>query len=171
VSDYWGSYASGLGAIQGFGQQQTRQRAGSQLAAGQTSAAANTLFRSGDLAGGQTLQTQARTAATASRAQQLETATRVTKALKEARDTGQDLGAALAAVRPALLAIGTDERELAQIEQQVIANPGFLDQIEAITAEAMKYELRAGGDGDTVVVGLGPNGQTESRVAYAAPRA
>lgn len=164
--------------VDGIFTQRANKQAGSLLASGNSQGAANTLYRSGDLAGGRQIATQAASDATAARTQrtadsarQLQTTMQVVKALKAQRDAGQDVTAALASYRPTFLAIGTNPEEFDQIAAQVSANPAFLDQVEALTAQAMEYELRAGADGDTVAVGLNPlTGQTSSSVAYSAPR-
>lgn len=172
MADYWGSYASGLGAITGFGQQQTRQRAGSALAAGRPADAAREMYRSGDISGGREIETNARTTQAAQAARELATTQRVAQALREARDTGQDLSQALVAVRPALLALGTDEAALAGIERKILADPSYIDTINRILdAEAVKYSVVSGGNGDQVVVGLNERtGASSSRLSYVAPR-
>jgi len=164
--------------VDGLFTQRANRQAGALLAGGNSQGAANTLYQSGDLAGGRQIATQAATDATAARTQrtadsarQLQTTMQVVKALKAQRDAGQDVTAALASYRPTFLAIGTNPQEFDQIAAQVAANPAFLDQVEALTAQAMEYELRAGANGDTVAVGLNPlTGQTSSSVAYSAPR-
>lgn len=164
--------------VDGLFTQRANRQAGTLLAGGNSQGAANTLYQSGDLAGGRQIATQAATDATAARTQrtadsarQLQTTMQVVKALKAQRDAGQDVTAALASYRPTFLAIGTNPQEFDQIAAQVAANPAFLDQVEALTAQAMEYELRAGANGDTVAVGLNPfTGQTSSAVAYSAPR-
>lgn len=172
------SVQQGQQFVDGLFTQRANKQAGGLLASGNSQGAANTLYRSGDLAGGRQIATQAASDATAARTQrtadsarQLQTTMQVVKALKVQRDAGQDLTAALASYRPTFLAMGTNPQEFDQIAAQVSANPAFLDQVEALTAQAMEYELRAGADGDTVAVGLNPlTGQTSSSVAYSAPR-
>lgn len=153
-------------------------RAGNQLAQGNVQGAANTLYRTGNIEGGRgvvnqaaTERTAAETARTASSTRQLQTTQQIVKALKAQRDAGQDISAALPQYRETFLAMGTRPEDYDAIAAQIAANPAFLDQIEAITAQQMEYELRAGANGDTVAVGLNPQtGQTTSNVAYQAPR-
>lgn len=174
-----GAVQEGQNYVDGLFAQNANRLAGGMLAGGDTKGAASTLYRSGDLAGGRQIMTQAatdatnaRTQQTADSARQLQTTMQVVKALKAQRDSGQDVSAALMSYRPTFLALGTNPQEFDQIAAQIAANPAFLDQVEALTAQAMEYELRAGNSGDTVAVGLNKQtGQTSSRLAYAAPQA
>lgn len=166
------SRSNGQDWINGLFKQQANLQSGEQLANGDRRGAAATQYRYGNIDAGRQLTADADAAATKTKAEQLATTQMVVKALRAERDAGRDLGAALAAYRPTLLAMGTDAGQLATIEAQVLANPAFLEQIDAITAEQMKWELRAGANGDTVAVGLDPTkGTTRSRLAYAAPAA
>lgn len=174
-----GAVQEGQNYIDGLFAQNANRLAGNALASGNTRAASQALYRSGDLAGGRQVTQNAMADATAARTQQaadstrqLQTTLQVVKALKAQRDSGQDVSAALPQYRSTFLAMGTRPEDFDQIAQQIAANPAFLDQVEALTAQQMKYELRAGDRGDTVVVGLNPEtGQTTSNVAYQAPRA
>lgn len=164
--------------VDGIFTQRANRQAGQALQQRNYNQAAGALFGNGDLRGGmgvqqygQEQQAAQRAQRTADSARQLQTTMQVVKALKIQRDAGQDVTAALASYRPTFLALGTNPQEFDQIAAQVAANPAFLDQIEALTAQAMEYELRAGANGDTVAVGLNPlTGQTSSSVAYSAPR-
>lgn len=176
--DFLSGVQSGQDWVKGLYNDRAMSQAGGQLALGNASGAAQTLYRSGNIAGGQavtnqaaTERTAAATARTAATAQQLETTLRAARALKTVRDSGGDLGSAFDALTPSLTATGAQPGELATIRHQIAANPAFLDQIEAMTAKQMEYELRAGVDGDTVAIGLNPTtGATTSNVAYSAPR-
>lgn len=157
----------------------TNRAAGNQLAAGNYGGAAGTLFQSGNIDGGRQLLADqasqaaaARTNQTANNAQRLQATLSAAQALKNVRNQQGDVTAAFDEMAPALaVATGSSPQELAAIRSQIASNPAFLDQIEAATAQQMKYELRAGADGDTVAVGLNPNtGATTSNVAYSAPR-
>lgn len=174
-----GAVQEGQNYVDGLFAQNANRLAGGLLAGGDTKGAASTLYRAGDLTGGRQIMTQAatdatnaRTQQTADSARQLQTTMQVVKALKAQRDAGQDVSTALLSYRPTFLALGTNPQEFDQIAAQIAANPAFLDQVEALTAQAMDYELRAGNNGDTVAVGLNKQtGQTSSRLAYAAPQA
>lgn len=174
-----GAVQEGQNYVDGLFAQNANRLAGNALASGNTRAASQALYRSGDLAGGRQITQNAMADATASRTQQtadsarqLQTTLQVVKALKAQRDSGQDVSTALMSYRPTFLAMGTNPQEFDQIAQQIAANPAFLDQVEALTAQAMEYELRAGNNGDTVAVGLNKQtGETQSRLAYAAPQA
>lgn len=176
--DFLGGVQQGQNWIDGLFQQQAKRQAGAALASGNTQGAAQTLYRAGDLAGGRQVTqnaaadaTAAQAARTADSARQLQTTLQVVKALKSQRDAGQDVSAALPQYRATFLAMGTRPEDFDQIAAQIAQNPAFLDQIEELTAQQMKYELRAGADGDTVAIGLNPEtGQTSSNVAYQAPR-
>lgn len=174
-----GAVQEGQNYVDGLFAQNANRLAGNALASGNTRGASQALYRSGDLAGGRQVTQNAMADATAARTQQaadstrqLQTTLQVVKALKAQRDSGQDVSTALMSYRPTFLAMGTNPQEFDQIAQQIAANPAFLDQVEALTAQAMEYELRAGNNGDTVAVGLNKQtGETQSRLAYAAPQA
>lgn len=176
--DPFGSRQAGLNYAQKLSQMGLDRRAGGQLAAGNPYEAAQTLYRGGDLAGGQAVRTNARAEtaatqaqATADRAHKLETTLRVARALKDVRAKGGDVATAYQSMLPSLALLGTPQ-ELQAVGQQIQQDPAFLDQLEALTAEQVKYELRAGANGDTVAIGLNPTtGATTSSVAYQAPRA
>lgn len=177
--DFLGGVQQGQNWIDGLFQQNAQRRAGASLASGNTQGAAQALYRAGDLAGGRQVTQNAaadamaaQAARTADSARQLQTTLQVVKALKARRDAGEDVSQALPGYRSTFLAMGTRPEDFDQIATQIAQNPAFLDQIEELTAQQMKYELRAGNNGDTVAVGLNPEtGQTSSRLAYAAPQA
>jgi hypothetical protein len=171
TDSFWGNYTQGLGAISGVGQQLTARQAGGQLAAGSAGAAASTLYRAGNLAGAQEIQASAATQRAASRAEQLALTKQVIDAARAERDAGRDVGAALNSYRGAFEALGTSAADFDAIASQVIANPALIEQFDAITQQELAWELRAGGNGDTIAVRAPDRyGNTQSRVAYAAPR-
>jgi soluble lytic murein transglycosylase len=170
------SVQQGQSFADGLFQTQARRTAGAALAAGDYGAAANTMFRRGDLAAGQGIRDQQRTNRnnqiadqTADRGRQLASTLGIVRALKSVRDQGGDILQAVDQYRPALLAMGTDPADLDQIIGQVAQNPAFLDQIEQITAtQQAEWEFRDGGAGDVVAVRTGADGP-ESRLIYDAP--
>lgn len=171
TDSFWGNYSSGLNAINGVGQQLTARRAGGQLAAGNTRGAAATMFRAGNLEGGQAIQANAATAQTARRAEQLALTKQVIEAARRERDAGRDVAAALNSYRGAFEALGTSAEDFDAVASQVIANPALIEQFDAITQQELEWELRAGSNGDTIAVRAPDRyGNTQSRVAYAAPR-
>lgn len=174
-----GAVQEGQNYVDGLFAQNANRLAGNALASGNTRAASQALYRSGDLAGGRQVTqnamadaTAARTQQTADSTRQLQTTLQVVKALKAQRDSGQDVSAALPQYRATFLAMGTRPEDFDQIAAQIAANPAFLDQVEALTAQQMEWELRSGANGDTAAVGINKQtGQTASRLAYAAPQA
>ena len=101
-------------------------------------------------------------------AQQLQSTLQIIGTVKRARDSGQDVSQILPAYRDAFIAMGTDPQQLAQIEQQVAANPAFLDQIEQIVGQqARELEILNLGGGSWAAV----DQATGQRVSgYNAPR-
>lgn len=177
--DFMPGIQSGQNWMDRIFQQRAQIEAGRSLAAGDTRGASNRLYSAGNLEGGRQITQNAAADAAAAEAQrtassqrQYQTTLQVVKALKARRDSGQDVASALPEYRQTFIAMGTRPEDFDAISAQIAANPAFLDQIEQITAKQMEYELRAGANGDTVAVGLNPEtGQTQSRLAYAAPQA
>lgn len=86
-------------------------------------------------------------------AQQLQSTLQIIGTVKRARTQGQDVSQILPAYRDAFIAMGTDPQQLAQIEQQVAANPAFLDQIENIIGQqARQLEIQNLGNGYGVAI-------------------
>lgn len=177
--DFMAGIQSGQNWMDRIFQQRAQIEAGRSLAAGNAQGAASRLYGAGNLEGGRavvnqaaTERTAAETARTASSARQLQTTQQIVKALKAQRDAGQDISAALPQYRATFLAMGTRPEDYDAIAAQITANPDFLDQVDAITAKQLEWELRGGNNGDTVAVAINPEtGETRSRLAYAAPQA
>ena len=138
--------------------QRANQDSGRALATGNYNQAAGALFNSGDLSGGmgvqqygQAQQAQQQQQSAAQKAQQLQATLQIVGTVKRARDAGQDVSQILPQYRDAFIAMGTDPQQLMQIEQQVAANPAFLDQIEQIVGQQAK-ELSFQKTGDTLRV-------------------
>jgi hypothetical protein len=176
-ADALSSLMQGQQFVDGLFTQRARREAGGLLARGDNTGAANTFYRSGDIAGGTALQDRAiqqqnaqRTQQEADRGKQLQTTLQVARVLKATRDAGGDVVAELDGYLPTFAAMGTDPGQLQQIRSQIAANPAFLDQIEQIAGQQLaEWEFRDGGAGDVVAVRVGANGLPESRVAYDAP--
>ena len=143
--------------------QRANQDSGRALATGNYNQAAGALFNSGDLSGGmgvqqygQAQQAQQQQQSAAQKAQQLQATLQIVGTVKRARDAGQDVSQILPQYRDAFIAMGTDPQQLMQIEQQVAANPAFLDQIEQIVGQqARELEIVNLGGGTAVAVDKG----------------
>lgn len=144
--------------VDGLFTQRANRQAGSALQQGNYNQAAGALFGNGDLRGGMGVQQygqeqqaaqQAQTAA--QKAQQLQATLQIVGTVKRARDQGQDVSQILPQYRDAFIAMGTDPQQLSQIEQQVAANPAFLDQIEQIVGQQAR-ELTFQKAGDNLLV-------------------
>lgn len=123
-------------------------RAGAQLSRGDNAGARDTLFRSGNLAGGQAVETRQREAAAAQAQQTL----RITRALREAKERGQDPIATLDSFAPQIKAMGVDDAQFSQLRQVLASDPGALDTIERLAgAEADKWNIREVGN-DVVAI-------------------
>lgn len=146
--------------VDGLFTQRANRQAGAALQQGNYNQAAGALFGNGDLRGGMGVQQygqeqqaaqQAQTAA--QKAQQLQATLQIVGTVKRARDQGQDVSQILPQYRDAFIAMGTDPQQLAQIEQQVTANPAFLDQIENIVGQqARQLEIQNLGNGYGVAI-------------------
>lgn len=146
--------------VDGLFTQRANKQAGQALQQGNYNQAAGALFGNGDLRGGMGVQQygqeqqaaqQAQT--NAQKAQQLQATLQIVGTVKRARDQGQDVSQILPQYRDAFIAMGTDPQQLAQIEQQVAANPAFLDQIENIVGQqARQLEIQNLGNGYGVAI-------------------
>lgn len=157
------SVQQGQQFVDGLFTQRANQDAGRALATGNYNQAAGALFNSGDLSGGmgvqqygQAKQAQQQQQSAAQKAQQLQATLQIVGTVKRARDSGQDVSQILPQYRDAFIAMGTDPQQLMQIEQQVAANPAFLDQIEQIVGQqARELEIVNLGGGTAVAVDKG----------------
>lgn len=148
------SVQQGQQFVDGLFTQRANQDAGRALATGNYNQAAGALFNSGDLSGGmgvqqygQAQQAQQQQQSAAQKAQQLQATLQIVGTVKRARDSGQDVSQILPQYRNAFIAMGTDPQQLMQIEQQVAANPAFLDQIEQIVGQqARELSFQKAGD-------------------------
>lgn len=173
--DPFGSFAQGVSLRNNMNQQRANVQAAQGLASGNYAQALGALGGVGDVDG--VVQVQNAQAANQEReleqhkqrqAQQLQTTMQIIGTVKRARDSGQDVSQILPQYRDAFIAMGTDPQQLAQIEQQVAANPAFLDQIENIIGEqARKIQIQNLGNGYAVAIDEG-TGQLVNE--YRAPR-
>lgn len=138
----WQGVQQGQQLVDGLFQQQDQMRAGRALAGGNYADAMQALGAGGNIRGVRQLQgdqivMQDRQAAATKeqQAQQLATTLQVVRTLKRARSENQDLGALVEQYRPAFAAMGTDPAQFDAIAQQIAANPGLLDEIEAVIGE------------------------------------
>lgn len=140
--DPFGSFAQGVSLRSSMNQQRANVQAAQGLASGNYAQALGALGGVGNVGG--VVQVQNAQAANQERqleqqkqqqAQQLQTTMQIIGTVKRARDSGQDVSQILPTYRDAFIAMGTDPQQLAQIEQQVAANPAFLDQIENIIGQ------------------------------------
>lgn len=158
--DPFGSFAQGVGLRNSMNQQRANVQAAQGLASGNYAQALGALGGVGDVGG--VVQVQNAQAANQERqleqqklqqAQQLQTTMQIIGTVKRARDSGQDVSQILPTYRDAFIAMGTDPQQLAQIEQQVAANPAFLDQIEQIVGQqARQLEIQNLGNGYGVAI-------------------
>lgn len=173
--DPFGAYAQGANLQRGINQQRAQVQAATGLASGNYAQALGALGGVGDVGG--VVQVQNAQVANQERqleqqkrqqAQQLQTTMQIIGTVKRARDSGQDVSQILPTYRDAFIAMGTDPQQLAQIEQQVAANPAFLDQIEQIVGQqARELEILNLGGGSWAAV----DQATGQRVSgYNAPR-
>lgn len=156
--DPFGSFAQGVSLRNNMNQQRANVQAAQGLASGNYAQALGALGGVGDVGG--VVQVQNAQAANQQRqleqqkqqqAQQLQTTMQIIGTVKRARDSGQDVSQILPQYRDAFIAMGTDPQQLAQIEQQVAANPAFLDQIEQIVGQQAR-ELTFQKAGDNLLV-------------------
>lgn len=176
--DPFGSRAAGLSYGQRLSQMGLDRRAGGQLAGGNYQAAAQTLFQGGDLAGGQAVQaaqtaneTARRTRVTADQARLAGFTLQAARTLKGVPP--EQRAQAFSQLAPTLKLLGQTPEDIAAFGAQLSQNPTLIDQAEQWAGDTLlKWELRAGDNGDTVAVGLNERtGDTQSRLAYAAPQA
>lgn len=152
TDSFWGNYGQGLSAITGFGQQRTQQRAGSQIVQGDRRGAANTLLQSGDIPTGLALEEQAVEQDVAAKAKQLDFTLQAARALRQARESGQDVLAAYDGMAPAFQQMGTDPAQIAQMREALGANPDqFLQSVEQIVGQQQR-ELSFQKAGDRLLV-------------------
>jgi hypothetical protein len=165
---FWGGYSNGLNAINGVGQQVASRRAGARLRQRDYSGAAGALYESGNLQGGMALQEQGDQRQAADSARQLAFTLQATRALKAAKDSGQDVLAAYDSYAPAFTQMGATPEQLQQFRVQLSTNPdGFLNSVEQIVGQQQReLTIRDGGAGD--VVGIDPV-TGEARLLYDAP--
>ena len=156
--DPFGSFAQGVSLRNNMNQQRANVQAAQGLASGNYAQALGALGSVGDVGG--VVQVQNAQAQNQERqleqqkqqqAQQLQSTLQIIGTVKRARDQGQDVSQILPAYRDAFIAMGTDPQQLAQIEQQVAANPAFLDQIENIVGQQAR-ELSFQKAGDNLLV-------------------
>ena len=156
--DPFGSFAQGVSLRNNMNQQRANVQAAQGLASGNYAQALGALGGVGDVGG--VVQVQNAQAANQERqleqqkqqqAQQLQSTLQIIGTVKRARDQGQDVSQILPQYRDAFIAMGTDPQQLAQIEQQVAANPAFLDQIENIVGQQAR-ELSFQKAGDNLLV-------------------
>lgn len=146
--------------VDGIFTQRAQRQAGRALQGGNYNQAADALFGNGDVRGGLALQqvgqeqvAQQEAQSRARQAEQLKTTLQIVGTVKRARDSGQDVSQVLPQYRDAFIAMGTDPQQLMQIEQQIAANPAFLDQIEQIVGQqARELEIVNLGGGTAVAV-------------------
>ena len=158
--DPFGSFAQGVSLRNNMNQQRANVQAAQGLAAGNYAQALGALGGVGDIGG--VVQVQNAQAANQERqleqqkqqqAQQLQSTLQIVGTVKRARDSGQDVSQILPQYRDAFIAMGTDPQHLAQIEQQVAANPAFLDQIyDIVGQQARQLEIQNLGNGYGVAI-------------------
>lgn len=158
--DPFGSFAQGVSLRNTMNQQRANVQAAQGLASGNYAQSLGALGGVGDVSG--VVQVQNAQVANQERqleqqkqrqAQQLQATMQIVGTVKRARDSGQDVSQILPAYRDAFIAMGTDPQQLAQIEQQVVANPAFLDQIENIIGQqARQLEIQNLGNGYGVAI-------------------
>ncbi len=173
--DPFGSFAQGVSLRNNMNQQRANVQAAQGLASGNYAQALGALGGVGDVSG--VVQVQNAQAQNQERqleqqkqqqAQQLQSTLQIVGTVKRARDSGQDVSQILPQYRDAFIAMGTDPQQHAHIEQQVAANPAFLDQIEQIVGQqARELEILNLGGGSWAAV----DQATGQRVSgYNAPR-
>lgn len=173
--DPFASFAAGVKTRNDLNQQDANRQAAQGLVSGNYAQALGALAGAGDFTNVVKVQeAQAAAQKTAQeqqkqqQAQQLQTTQQIIRTVKSARDSGQDVSQVLPTYRNAFIAMGADPQQLAQIEQQVAANPAFLDQIEQIVGQqARKIQIQNLGNGYGVAID-----ETTGQVVneYRAPR-
>lgn len=143
-----GSFNAGYGRVSQALTDIGRTRAGRSLSQGNPRAAANALYGAGDLSGGQALEENVRQQGAA----QAQATLRIARALREAKERGQDPVATLDTFRPDILRMGVDENQFSQLRTVLQTDQDALDTIERLAgAEADKWNIRES-NGDLVRV-------------------
>lgn len=151
--DPFGSFAQGANLQRGMNQQRANVQAATGLASGNYAQALSALGGVGDIQGVTQVQDRQQSQQAQQTAQQLQSTLQIIGTVKRARDQGQDVSQVLPQYRDAFIAMGTDPQQLAQIEQQIAANPAFLDQIENIVGQqARQLEIQNLGNGYGVAI-------------------
>lgn len=151
---FWGNYTSGLNAINGVGQQVAARRAGSRLRERDYAGAAGALYDSGDLRGGMALQEEGSQQDQAAAQRQIAFTLQATRALRQARESGQDVVAAYDSYAPAFRQMGATDEQLQQYRGQLASNPDvFLQGIEqTVGQEARRLQIENLGEGYAVAI-------------------
>lgn len=152
-ADILGAIGQGQQFVEGVVQQQARRSAGQALTRGDYGGAANAMFQTGNLAGGQQVQQwgqgqedRATAQQDRERARQLAATRQVITALSRAAQNGDDVGLLVEEFRPTFRAMGTADEDYDRIANQVKANPAILDQFGAlIDREIQVINLGNGG--------------------------
>lgn len=146
-----GNFNAGYGRTSQILGDLARGRAGRSLAQGDVRGAANTLYRSGDIAGGQQLQQQASAQQVADQERQIQATLQITGALRNARNNGQDVLATLDGYRPVISQLGVDDATFGQIRQLFASDPEAIDKIEQLVGQRQR-ELQFQKTGDNLLV-------------------
>lgn len=129
----------GYGNMNALMQAYAQRQAGADMAGGDTTGAANALYRSGNLAGGEALQDRQHAATLESQKEETQFILDAATSLKQVADAGGDPLDAFDKLTPVFKAReGVDDNMIAMLRQQLATNPKlFLDSMTAHAQQAL----------------------------------